>query len=457
VCRRFWYVGVALAALTLLVHLAAERLLFAPSAGFSHHEPDPRYEALFPYYVELCAFSQFRSDKLGSGGSPGHAVMYLKGACRDTDAPFPKLRRCHGVATDPHASEHGAGISVNRWFRNVNWVAFDGRTQFYGEDLTPDEVVTHRHLERAARDAIDAGVFRGVALWPYPGQRGDGDLLDFVTRQSAGTDFVLRYARSALCGRVPVTADMLDEIIHFLNDLNRELATGAVDYSWNGYHDNCVHTLRNALAAASIGAPIAVWASKLRQIFHLAIPANEAINLAATVTDGPIDSYAEIFADDPTRNALLEFGWLPTRHGGLLVSLPVHPHNEIFDPQPRLMIFQGPVTKRRTERLLKMLDDPRFTELEPNLAHFAQRYRDVLAQRDEMDQLAKVRGDRYRRVRRRYFAVIEDELRDVERMQHTLGAGPDTSSRPSTVPADESGHEDRIRSMGAEARYDGAS
>jgi hypothetical protein len=422
VARRYWYVGAGLVGLGFLFQLVADRLLFAPSAGFAHHEPDARYEALFPYYVELCAFSQFRSAKLGSGGSPGHAVLYLKGACRDTDAPVPKLRRCRGAATDPRAPEHGAGISVNRWFRNVNWVAFDGRTQFYGEDLAPDEVVTHAHLERAARDAIAAGVYRGIELWPYPGQQDDGDLLDFVTRQSAGTDFVLRYARSALCGRVPVTADMLDEMIHFLNDLNRELASGAVEYHWNGYHDNCVHTLRNALAAASIGEPIAVWASRLRQLFHLAIPANEAIHLAATATKGSIDSYADIFADDPARNALLEFGWLPTRHGGLLVSLPVHPLNEIFDPQPRLMIFQGPVTKRTTERLLAMLDDPRFTELEPNLAHFAQLYRDLLARREETDLLAAVRGDRYRRLRRRYFSVIADELRDVERMQASLGA-----------------------------------
>ena len=158
---------------------------------------------MFPYYVELCAFSQFRSDKLGSGGSPGHAVMYLKGACRHRRAvPHAAPRR--GNATDPHAPEHGAGISVNRWFRNVNWVAFDGRKQFYGEDLAPDETVTHEHLERAAREAIAAGV-TAASSWPYPGQQDDGDMLDFATRQSAGTDFVLRYARSALCGRVPVT------------------------------------------------------------------------------------------------------------------------------------------------------------------------------------------------------------------------------------------------------------
>ena len=51
----------------------ADRIFFAPVEGFAYHEPSASYEALFPYYVELCVVSQFRSDELGSGGSPGHA------------------------------------------------------------------------------------------------------------------------------------------------------------------------------------------------------------------------------------------------------------------------------------------------------------------------------------------------------------------------------------------------
>jgi len=415
-----WLLGVAVIA--ALFWVAWDRLLFAPVEGFAYHEPDARYEALFPYYVELCATSQYRSAKLGSGCSPGHAVMYLKGACRDRVAPFPKLRRCVGNVTDPADPEHGAGISVNRWFRNVNWVAFDGRGQFFDGAVRRGEAVTHARLEAVSRKAIADGIYRGIELWPYPGQPSEPDLLDFVTRHSAGTDFALRYARSALCGRIPVEPAMMDEIIHFLNDLNREFATGAVDYHWNGYHDNCVHTLRNAVAAASMGEPIAVWATKLRQLFHLAIPANEAINLAALATKGPIDSYPTIFADAPMRDAMLEFGWLPTRHGAVLVSLPVHPDNQLFDPQPRLLIFQGPATMRTTRSLLKMLDDPRFTDLEPNLAHFRDVYRDILSRRDQPDPFEALRGNRYRRVRRRYFSVIEAALREVERMQSALGS-----------------------------------
>src|SRR5262245_856526 len=45
--------------LLLLLALAAlgcsDRVFFSPAEGFAQHEPDARYEALFPYYVELCA------------------------------------------------------------------------------------------------------------------------------------------------------------------------------------------------------------------------------------------------------------------------------------------------------------------------------------------------------------------------------------------------------------------
>lgn len=406
---------VALIGAAWILSSCSDRVLIPPEK-FVHHEPDARYEALFPHYVEVCAVTQYRSEQMGMGGSPGHAVMYLKGACRDTEAPYPKLRRCTGDGLDPKDPEHGAGISVNRWFRSANWVAFAGRGQFYG-DLAPDDVVTLDLLRQAAREAVEAGVYRGVELWPWPGETPESDLVDFATLRSAGTDFALGFARSALCGRVPIEAEMLDEIIDFLNDLNREFVTGAADYQWSGYADNCVHTLRNALAAASIREPISVRATKLRQLFNLAIPANEAIGLAALGTMGPLDSYPSIFRDDAMRDAMLEFGWLPTRHGALLISLPVHANNELFDTRPRLLALQGPFMRHKTQRLVRLLDDQRFTSLDANLRYFEARYREILAKRDVQETLAAVRGDRYRRVRRRYFSLIERELAEVREMQ----------------------------------------
>src|SRR5215813_6560382 len=80
--------------------------------------PSAEYEKLFPYYVELCAASQFRSKLTGEGGGPaGHAILYIKGACKDENTSFPQLRRCHGVATSLKDPEHGAAVSVNQLFQ----------------------------------------------------------------------------------------------------------------------------------------------------------------------------------------------------------------------------------------------------------------------------------------------------------------------------------------------------
>jgi hypothetical protein len=303
---------------------------------------------------------------------------------------------------------------------------------FWDGGLAPGEVVTRARLDEVAHRSIDAGDFDGIELWPWPHPTPDPSLFDFVSTRSVGTDFALRLARSALCGRVPVEPEMLDEIIHFLNDLNREYATGAADFEWNGYHDNCVHTLRNALAAASIWEPISVRETKLLQLFHLAVPANEAINLAALGTMGPVADYPQVFRDESIRSALLEFGWLPTRHGAVLISLPVRTENEVFDQSARILIFQGPATMRTTRRLFEMLDDPRFTELDANLAHFEQVYRGILAVKEGRDPFASLWGDRYRRVRRRYVSLIESELGEVQAMRSGLGepaAAAPTASR----------------------------
>ena len=102
--------------------------------------------------------------------------------------------------------------------------------------------------------------------------------------------------------------------------------------------------------------------------------------------------------------------------------LPVRAENELFDPRARILVFQGPTTMRTTRKLLQMLEEPRFTELDANLAHFEQIYRSALEQKEGRDAFASLWGDRYRRVRRRYVALIESELAEVQAMQGAVGA-----------------------------------
>ena len=72
----------------------------------------------------------------------------------------------------------------------------------------------------------------------------------------------------------------------FLNDKNREYAEGEADYNWSGWADNCSHTIRNTLAVANISSSLSVRATKIRQIFNLALPANEFVNLVRLMTEG---------------------------------------------------------------------------------------------------------------------------------------------------------------------------
>ena len=394
---------------------ASGRLVVGQDSIILERRPDLVYDQLYPYYVELCAVSQFRSKTKGTGGVPGHAVMYLKGACQDETAPYPQLRRCHRIATDPYDPEHGAGVSVNRWLRNVNWIATPGRALFYEGNLPPGERLTQAHFDATVQAVVEADVFRGVEFHEYPATSPERTLTAFIAHHSLATDNALRFARSVFCARMPVTEDMLVEVMDFLNELNREFATGEADYEWSGFSDNCVHTLRNALAAASIWTPTSVRVIKLRQIFNLAIPANEFVNLARLGAEGPLEDYAQVYGDSAQRNALIEFGWLPTRHGALVKTLPVHEANDLYDTALRLFVLQSPFGQGQVRDTVRLLSDRRFVEVGANLRHFAKVYAGILANRDaEAFGLASLRGDRYRRVRRRYYSYIEQQQAEVD-------------------------------------------
>src|SRR6516162_370481 len=405
------------------------RFQLKPDDVIIERRPDTAYEKLFPYYVELCAASQFRSKLTGEGGGPaGHAILYIKGACKDDDAPFPQLRRCHRVVTNLKDPEHGAGISVNQMFKNINWVAVPGYDLVFQGGLASGERLTRARFEAVEQQAIATGIYKGVTFHPFPGATSDADLRDFLQRAGIGTDLALQFARSVFCARLPVTEAMLSPIIKFLNDKNREYAEGEADYNWSAWADNCSHTMRNALAAANIWSPLSVRTTKIRQIFNLAIPANEFVNLAELMTGGDIEDYRDILRDGPRRDAFHEFHWLPTRQGALLKTLPVHDPNDLYDTTFRLFTLQSPFLMGKTQRAIALLSDHRFVYLITNLSYYERRYDAILAQRDEQrDSLASVRGTRFRRVEGLYYEYIRSQNTDVHSMLNRIAAISDIS------------------------------
>ena len=166
------------------------------------------------------------------------------------------------------------------------------------------------------------------------------------------------------------------------------------------------------------------------QIFNLAVPANEFVNLAELMTQGDLDGYRDIVRDGPRRDAFHEFHWLPTEPGALLKTLPVHEPNDLYDTRFRLFTLQSPFLMRKTQRAIELLSDPRFVELEPNLHYFEKRYGSILAGHDEQrDTMASVRGTPLRRVERLYYNYLRAEQADVRSMLARLAAPEAASDR----------------------------
>jgi hypothetical protein len=168
---------------------------------------------------------------------------------------------------------------------------------------------------------------------------------------------------------------------------------------------------------------LSVRAVKFRQMFNLAVPANEFVNLAVLGNTGDITDYRQIQDDGPRRDALHEFNWLPTRQGALVKALPVHAPNELYDTTFRLFSLQSPFRMGKSEQAIELLSDPRFVNLDSNLRYFREKYDSVLAAHDERrDRLASVRGTPYRRVERLYYDYMKAQRAEVVSMLDRLPA-----------------------------------
>lgn len=75
------------------------RLMLKPDRIVVECRPDQAYDKLFPYYVELCATSQFRSKLKGEGGVAGHAVLVVR-----SQQPRGKDQALIGKSSDDMAS-----------------------------------------------------------------------------------------------------------------------------------------------------------------------------------------------------------------------------------------------------------------------------------------------------------------------------------------------------------------
>lgn len=384
--------------------------------------PERAYEELFPHYASLCAVSRFNRLGVERGGSAGHAVLYLKGACRDERAPYPTLRLCPERVDDVNDPRHGVGVSVNAAYQNVNWVAYPGRALFFNGNLRRGQVLDQAHFDATYRAIVAQGLLRGVQadesrlVFTHPEAPPEEKLAESLI----GTDVAIRFARSLWCATVPIERPQLERVVEHLNGLNRRYASGEATYNYSLYYDNCLRALHDALAAAGVWEPRKERSRFLGQVGEMGIPANEFVKLAARTNLFPLEDFDAV-RDDPAMSASLrDQGWLPARHGALLMSAPVHRPNRLYETSLQMFVLEGP-RERATKPVVRMLGDARFTQLEPNLMYFAERYQAILARRNER-RLWPLSAESLE-LQERYHTYLERELAEVRGLLDRLYAG----------------------------------
>lgn len=391
------------------------------------------YNALFPYYAEICTVSQYKRRGTAGGGFGGHATMFLNGAELDPSAGYPRLRLA-SVGADLSHPDSGVGISVNKVFANVNWVAIPGRDVFFRGGLAPGAKLDSPAFDAAIRKAVEAGWFDGIRMHPelVKDRPGGVPLTEWVVRKAIGTDFALSFARNSHCARLPLDPDKLGAVIAHLNRLNDQAREEG--YRWDLYTNNCSHAPHNALAAAG------VWDAKkvrgpgklglLRDVASVskaavgrmsdfAFPANGFVRAYEAGNERPIDGVSKAF-DNRDLARTLARGWSSTGPGALVVSVPMLPSqaNELFEEGRDPFLFSIPFAWNKKGKFERITEDPpdHLVELGANLARYRERYARALDLRDsaERDRFHGSKRKRYQAFYDAYYLHLGRGLEDAE-------------------------------------------
>ena len=353
-----------------------------------------QYEALYPYYVEMCALSEIDKKpdfgaEIVSGGPGGHSVVYLNGVCRAKDAGYPEIALCDGTP----GPDEGVGISANEHFENANWVATDGRRFFFRGDL-PDGAPLTRDAYAATQIAARArGIYDGVVFHDivFDDKPDDVSKESWKYEVSAATDYAVGFARSRYCARIPVSKPQMQSVVDRLNAVNAPYRAGKRQFTWNVFHDNCSHLTHEAVAAACAISPWPQDQSLLEAAIDMPVPKNEFVDLMTRGNDMDIADPVALYRDPAATQEILQFRRLPAQPGIVADVAPVVQHNEVYDTNVHLIFYDEGIFGQYQPRFDAILIDPRYSGLAANLDYFAGVYRAAdAAKRTVQDDLSRL-------------------------------------------------------------------
>ncbi len=346
------------------------------------------YAGQHPYYAEFCALSQIKK-KQGYGADirgeiGGHAVFYLNGACRIAGLGYPVLDVCDGV--DGHPPD-GVGLSMNAHFLNAKWVATPGREFFFHGGLSPEAPLTRDAYVRVQQQAKRLGIYDGVVFRPevFAAMPPGWTPLDAQYEVSVATDYAISLGRGRYCARVPVSRAQMAAMVAFLNDQNAPYRSGAQQFEWSVFTDNCIHLAHNALAVAGLWEPWRIHRPLLVSMFDFPTPKNEFVNLVRRANDLRLLDLARAYRDPAARRSVMTYGRLPASPGVLAEARGPQRPNEVYETELKLIFYDAPPFGPYQGWFDAIFSDPRDLDLNRNSAAFAAAYRDAEAARRPLE------------------------------------------------------------------------
>jgi hypothetical protein len=338
------------------------------------------YEDHFPTYFEYCTGTQWKLQSGEKGGVPGHGLTYIHGLCKDYSSEYPQVIPCDEIKDKSHS---GVGISLDKNFSNVMWVAIPGRDlTFFGDKER--KAISQDDIKEQINKVTKLKVFNEVksksefmAQFTY----GTQEYLEAIARDTVGTDHAVNWARELHCVKVPFPKNKLTNLAKILNDSNNQYKTGP-GYNWDKLNNNCVHLSINQSAALGINKSIKLDQKYISMLFNMALPAHGFLMYADLA----------VLKKSPSAKALKKSletnGFHPVQVGSIMETYEAYPSGEYFNTEDLTVL-----TLPRLLRPWRLLGSPKKYEkkymtlsnsdLKANAKMWRERYETMLSKLDQ--------------------------------------------------------------------------
>lgn len=344
------------------------------------------YSQIFPLYLEYCAATKIVPTVGEAGGFGGHAVLYVQGLCKNENVDYPKVESCSRIPQQKHPHT-GVGISVDKYFKNVNWVAVPGYDFFIRGGLNQSSQVNSKALETLIAQTVDRGVFKGVLydeaqvgreLLVGDQKNGSHFYEEAISNLAAGTDMAIQWGRSLECIRMPITEPQLYAVRDYLNRLNEKYYQHPdKPFEWSAYYNNCTHTSSNAFATVGARGHIETDSNFAWQALNLANPANPLITLQY-ITQRQTIELSDVLTGGKFDKTFKKYEWLPAGAGTLTVHHPIFKDNLLFQTEDLSASVFPPKPLHRSYAIWSFHQNEAQshanTDLEANLNQWLNRY-----------------------------------------------------------------------------------